>query len=58
MRRQIVSAVQSELFDKPRLEGLAQANGIITPSEERALIALIDAMELSPFRFRGWLGDA
>ena len=49
-------AVQSDLFDKPHLEGLAQANGIITPSEERALIASIDAVELSPFRFQGWLG--
>ena len=29
--------------------------GIITPSEERALIASIDAVELSPFRFQGWL---
>jgi hypothetical protein len=56
MRRQIVSAVQSDLFDKPRLEGLAQADGIITPSEERALIASIDGVELSPFRFQGWLG--
>jgi len=56
MRRQIVSAVQSDLFDKPRLEGLAQANGIITPSEELALIASIDGVELSSFRFQGWLG--
>ena len=56
MRGRIVSAVQSDLFDKPHLEGLAQANGIITPSEERALIASIDAVELSPFRFQGWLG--
>ena len=51
-----MSAVQSDLFDKPRLEGLAQANGIITPSEERALVASIDRAELSPFRFQGWLG--
>jgi hypothetical protein len=50
-----VSAVRSDLFDKPHLEGLAQTNGIITPSEEQALIASIDAVELSPFRFLGWL---
>jgi hypothetical protein len=44
-----VSAVQSDLFDNPHLEGLAQANGIIAPSEDRALTASIDAVELSPF---------
>ena len=51
-----MSAAQSDLFDKPRLAGLAQADGIVTPSEERALIASIDGVELSPFRFQGWLG--
>ena len=56
MRRRNVSTVQSDLFDKPHLEGLAQANGIIAPSEEQALIASIDGAELSPFRFQGWLG--
>ena len=50
MRRRTVSAVQSDLFDNPHLEGLAQANGIIAPSEDRALTASIDAVELSPFR--------
>ncbi len=35
---------------------MAQAEAIVTPSEERALIASIDGAELSPFRFRGWLG--
>jgi hypothetical protein len=51
-----VPAVQFDLFDKPHLEGLGQADGIITPSEERALIASIDGVELLPFRFQGWLG--
>ena len=38
------------------LAGLAQAEGIVTPREEQALIASIDAAKLSPFRFHGWFG--
>jgi alkylated DNA repair protein (DNA oxidative demethylase) len=51
-----VSAAQSELFERPALPGLKQAQAIITESEEQALIALIDQAGLSPFRFQGWLG--
>ncbi len=36
--------------------GLTQAEEIIPPAEEQALIACIDQVELSPFRFQGWLG--
>jgi alkylated DNA repair protein (DNA oxidative demethylase) len=49
-------AAQPDLFGEPRLAGLSQAGAIITPAEERALIEAIDATELSPFRFHGWLG--
>jgi DNA oxidative demethylase len=48
--------VQSELFESPCLAGLVQAESIITPGEEQAFIASIDAVGLSPFRFHGWLG--
>ena len=48
--------VQSDLFDRPGLAGLTQAGAIVTPNEERVLIAAIDDVELSPFRFHGWLG--
>jgi DNA oxidative demethylase len=51
-----VFAAQSDLFEGPGLAGLTCAEAIVTPSEERALIACIDAMELSPFRFHGWFG--
>ena len=51
-----MSGVQSDLFELPPLAGLAQAEGIVTPREEQALIASIDAAELSPFRFHGWSG--
>jgi alkylated DNA repair dioxygenase AlkB len=52
----MAAAAQSDLFEGPRLPGLTQAEGIVTRHEERALIASIDATELSPFRFHGWLG--
>jgi DNA oxidative demethylase len=47
---------QPDLFDEPSLDGLSQGDGIVTPGEERALIAAIDAAGLSPFRFHGWEG--
>ena len=47
---------QTDLFAAPLLPGLAYADAIVTPAEEQALIAAIDAIELTPFRFQGWLG--
>ena len=47
---------QPDLFGEAALAGLSQASDIATPSEERRLIAAIDAQDLSPFRFHGWLG--
>jgi DNA oxidative demethylase len=47
---------QPDLFGESRLAGLSQVGAIVTPSEERALIEAVDAAELSPFRFHGWLG--
>jgi alkylated DNA repair dioxygenase AlkB len=47
---------QPDLFDEPGLPGLSQAANIVTPAEEQALIASIDASPLSPFRFHQWLG--
>ena len=52
----MVSAGQSDLFAGPRLPGLTQGDGLVTQHEERALIASIDAVKLSPFRFHAWLG--
>jgi alkylated DNA repair protein (DNA oxidative demethylase) len=49
-------AAQPDLFDDAGLAGLSQAGGFVTPDEEQTLIASIDAAELSPFRFHGWLG--
>ncbi|PNQ04011.1 2OG-Fe(II) oxygenase [Sphingobium sp. SA916] len=47
---------QADLFGQPLLPGLHQAENFITPEEERALIAQIDAVDLSPFRFQQWTG--
>src|SRR6201981_695123 len=49
-------AAQPDLFDEAGLAGLSRAEAFVTPSEEQMLIAAIDAAELSPFRFHGWLG--
>ncbi|UUL82340.1 alpha-ketoglutarate-dependent dioxygenase AlkB [Sphingomonas qomolangmaensis] len=45
-----------DLFDEPLLPGLHSADAFVTADEERALIAQIDALDLAPFRFQGWLG--
>ncbi len=49
-------AAQSDLFDRPLIAGLSLAEAIVTPSEERELIRYVRGVELSPFRFHGWLG--
>lgn len=51
-----MSAAQSDLFERPGLRGLAQADAFVTSSQERALIRSIEAEALSPFRFHGWSG--
>jgi DNA oxidative demethylase len=47
---------QPSLFHGPALAGLTQADEVVTPGEEPALIAGIDSAGLSPFRFHGWEG--
>jgi alkylated DNA repair protein (DNA oxidative demethylase) len=51
-----MSTAQPNLFDRPLLAGFLQAKDIVTTVEEQRLIALINAVKLSPFRYRGWLG--
>lgn len=48
--------MQSDLFEETIPPGLAYAPEILSAEEERALVAAIDAVDLSPFRFHGWLG--
>lgn len=46
----------TDLFSTPLVPGLSFAEGFLSVGEEKDLIAAIDAAELSPFRFQGWLG--
>jgi alkylated DNA repair protein (DNA oxidative demethylase) len=48
--------LQSDLFERPVVAGLAFWPDLITREAEVALIARIDAVDLTPFRFQGWLG--
>jgi alkylated DNA repair protein (DNA oxidative demethylase) len=45
-----------DLFNAPVLPGLIATSDFVTSAEEQALIAAIDATDLSPFRFQGWAG--
>ena len=53
-------AAQIELFGTPQPAGLppglAYVAEFVTPEEERALIAALGAIDVTPFRFQGWLG--
>ncbi len=49
-------AAQPDLFGEAGLAGMSQAGAFVTPGEEQMLITSIDAAELSPFRFHGWVG--
>jgi len=44
------------LFDLPLLPGLRFREELIDRDEEAALMAKIDEVDLSPFRFQGWTG--
>ena len=46
----------SLLFDDPLIPGLEHREEFICKEEEKALIARLEAMDLAPFRFQGWLG--
>jgi DNA oxidative demethylase len=45
-----------DLFNMPVLPGLTTTSDFVTATEEQALIAAIEAVGLSPFRFQGWTG--
>src|SRR4051812_285070 len=48
--------MQADLFAPPLMPGLSTVEEVLSPAEERALIAHIDGVELTPFRFQGWTG--
>ncbi len=45
-----------DLFDGPVIPGIASRHDLVSPAEEEALIAAIDAQALTPFRFQQWTG--
>ena len=47
----------SLLFDAPLIAGLDYRPDFITEADERALIDQLQALDLAPFRFHGWLGN-
>jgi alkylated DNA repair dioxygenase AlkB len=47
----------SLLFDEPLIAGLSYREDLIERDEEKDLIARLEAEELTPFRFQGWLGN-
>jgi alkylated DNA repair dioxygenase AlkB len=47
----------SLLFDTPLIAGLRYQEGLVDEAEETALIGKLHELDLSPFRFHGWLGN-
>jgi alkylated DNA repair dioxygenase AlkB len=47
----------SLLFDAPLIEGLRYVEEVIGVDEERALLDRLEALDLAPFRFHGWIGN-
>lgn len=45
------------LFDAPLIAGLRYADELVSEAEERALVEQLEAADLAPFRFHGWLGN-
>ncbi|RDE06609.1 alpha-ketoglutarate-dependent dioxygenase AlkB [Sphingomonas aracearum] len=49
--------IQADLFGaSPPIPGLASSDELVSPQEERDLVARIDATDLTPFQFHGWTG--
>lgn len=47
----------SLLFDAPLIAGLRYEEDLIGESDERTLVEQLEAADLSPFQFHGWLGN-
>ena len=45
------------LFDAPLVPGLDYREEFITEAEEQSLIRWLEAVDLVPFRFHGWVGN-
>jgi len=47
----------SLLFDAPLISGLIHREDVVSEADEQTLIEHLVTMDLSPFRFHGWLGN-
>jgi alkylated DNA repair protein (DNA oxidative demethylase) len=47
----------SLLFDTPLIAGLRYEQAVIAEAEQHALLGRLEALDLSPFRFHGFLGN-
>ena len=47
----------STLFEAQLIPGLAYRDELICDDEERELIGELEALDLAPFRFHGWMGN-
>ena len=47
----------TDLFNEPLIAGLKYEQSFISENEEVQLIERLDALDLAPFRFHGWLGN-
>ena len=45
------------LFETPLIEGLRYEEDLISATEEASLLSRLNDLNLSPFRFHGWLGN-
>ena len=45
------------LFDAPLIDGLRYQEGVVDEAGERALLQRLGALDLTPFRFHGFLGN-
>ena len=48
---------QADLFDEPPIAGLKYRPDFITAAEHDRLIHELDQLDVTPFRFHGWLGN-
>ena len=48
---------QADLFAEAAIAGLEYRPDFIAPGDEAALIERLEAIDLAPFRFHGWIGN-
>ena len=49
--------MQGDLFQAPVIDGLEYVNDFIARDEQDRLVAILASLDLTPFRFHGWIGN-